>query len=138
MNIELHLAFRLKDHACAALVERYCVRAQKYRRMQVIENSNNAKLKNERNWRVLCALDGELLSSQELATLWRQQEERGMTTAEWLIGGPDGWPGQVKVACRLAFGRMTMPHQLAAVVASEQLYRVLTMLAGHPYHAGHA
>lgn len=138
MNIELHLAFRLKDEACAALVERYRARTQSYRRMHVVENSGNAKLKNERSWRVLCAIDGECLSSESLAAAWREQEARGTATAEWLIGGPDGWPGSIKTDLRLAFGRVTMPHQLAAAVASEQLYRVQTLLAGHPYHAGHA
>jgi len=27
--------------------------------------------------------------------------------------------------------------ELALVVAAEQTYRALTMLAGHPYHSGH-
>jgi len=37
----------------------------------------------------------------------------------------------------VAFGRITLPHELAAVVAAEQIYRALTILAGHPYHTGH-
>ena len=54
------------------------------------------------------------------------------------IGPADGWSAALKRAdLSLAFGRITLPHELAAVVAAEQIYRALTILAGHPYHTGH-
>ena len=36
----------------------------------------------------------------------------------------------------LAFGAATLPHGLVRVLALEQVYRALTILAGHPYHRG--
>ena len=33
-----------------------------------------------------------------------------------------------------AFAGVTLPHALARVVLLEQLYRVVTILSGHPYH----
>jgi 23S rRNA (pseudouridine1915-N3)-methyltransferase len=52
------------------------------------------------------------------------------------IGGPDGLDPSLRGAAHriLSFGPMTWPHQLVRVMAGEQLYRAMTILAGHPYH----
>jgi 23S rRNA (pseudouridine1915-N3)-methyltransferase len=52
------------------------------------------------------------------------------------IGGPDGLDPSLRDRARdvLCFGAMTWPHQLVRVMAAEQLYRSLAILAGHPYH----
>jgi 23S rRNA (pseudouridine1915-N3)-methyltransferase len=34
----------------------------------------------------------------------------------------------------LAFGSQTWPHLLVRAMLTEQIYRALTILAGHPYH----
>jgi 23S rRNA (pseudouridine1915-N3)-methyltransferase len=54
----------------------------------------------------------------------------------FVIGGPDGLGRAIlgRSMRRLAFGRMTLPHQLVRVVLAEQLYRATTILSGHPYH----
>jgi len=52
------------------------------------------------------------------------------------LGGADGLASQAVRAARLtlSFGAITLPHQLARIVLAEQLYRAVTILAGHPYH----
>ncbi|TXM88462.1 23S rRNA (pseudouridine(1915)-N(3))-methyltransferase RlmH, partial [Methylobacterium sp. WL103] len=54
------------------------------------------------------------------------------------IGGADGLDGAVRARAdlTLSFGAATLPHGIVRVLALEQLYRALTILAGHPYHRG--
>ncbi|KTS11702.1 23S rRNA (pseudouridine(1915)-N(3))-methyltransferase RlmH [Methylobacterium radiotolerans] len=56
------------------------------------------------------------------------------------IGGPDGLDASIRTRAELilSFGAATLPHGLVRVLALEQLYRSLTILAGHPYHRGEA
>jgi 23S rRNA (pseudouridine1915-N3)-methyltransferase len=53
-----------------------------------------------------------------------------------VIGGPDGLSASLRERADrvIGFGAMTWPHQLVRVMASEQLYRAVSILAGHPYH----
>jgi len=55
-----------------------------------------------------------------------------------VIGGADGLsPELLKSANeRLAFGPQTWPHALARAMLAEQVYRAVSILAGHPYHRG--
>ena len=34
----------------------------------------------------------------------------------------------------LALGRLTWPHQMVKMMVAEQIYRIDTILKGHPYH----
>lgn len=64
---------------------------------------------------------------------WRDAGEPQVT---FLIGGSDGLPAPVRQAARstMAFGVQTWPHLLVRTMLAEQIYRGITILAGHPYH----
>ena len=68
---------------------------------------------------------------------WR---DGGQAAIACVIGGPDGLDPAVRerAALVVSFGALTLPHQIVRVLVAEQLYRALTIIAGHPYHrAGH-
>lgn len=89
---------------------------------------------------VVVALDerGHSETSENFAEDLRKAGETGVRDVVFLIGGPDGLDETVRRRADrlLAFGRQTMPHQLVRALLAEQIYRALTIIAGHPYHRG--
>lgn len=85
---------------------------------------------------VVLEADGEAVDSRQFADFLARRRDAGTADAGFVIGGPDGLaPGlRERATLRLAFGTMTWPHQLVRIMLMEQLYRAMTMLAGHPYH----
>ncbi|MCW2961619.1 MAG: rRNA ((1915)-N(3))-methyltransferase RlmH [Thermoleophilia bacterium] len=81
----------------------------------------------------LVALDprGEQRTTEQLAERWL-----GAAHLVLLIGGTLGLTDELRARAddRIAFGRITLPHQLARVVATEQLYRSFRIARGEPYH----
>jgi 23S rRNA (pseudouridine1915-N3)-methyltransferase len=82
--------------------------------------------------------DGEGLSSTHFAARLGQWRMEAKPATAFLIGGADGLAAAIKAGAqlRLAFGAATWPHQLVRIMLLEQIYRAVTILAGHPYHRG--
>jgi 23S rRNA (pseudouridine1915-N3)-methyltransferase len=86
------------------------------------------------------ALDerGRTFSTRALAAYVSELELRGTSQLSLLVGGAEGhapWlTGRVDESWSLS--PFTLPHELARLVLLEQLYRVETLRAGHPYHRG--
>jgi 23S rRNA (pseudouridine1915-N3)-methyltransferase len=87
---------------------------------------------------VLLDVQGKAFSSEELARWLRRQRDEGQQRLVFTIGPADGWSDEerARAGLLLSLGPMTLPHELARVVLSEQVYRAFTILAGHPYHRG--
>lgn len=85
----------------------------------------------------LIALDehGKQLTTMELSALLARWKQEGSTPC-FVIGGADGLDDTVKNRADLLLGlsRLTLPHGLARVMLTEQLYRAESLLKGHPYH----
>jgi 23S rRNA (pseudouridine1915-N3)-methyltransferase len=81
---------------------------------------------------------GESLDSARFTSTLQRWRDNGRPAAVFVIGGADGLAPSLneKADLRLAFGAATWPHQLVRIMLLEQLYRAVTILAGHPYHRG--
>lgn len=86
---------------------------------------------------IVVALDerGESWSTEQFAEQLEQWQHAGRDLA-FVIGGADGLDPAFRKSAdkRLSLSRMVMPHGLVRVMFVEQLYRVATVIDGHPYH----
>ena len=70
----------------------------------------------------------------------RRDSRAGATTARdvaFVIGSADGSRRRMQATgatpCS-SLSALTLPHALVRVVLAEQLYRAVSLIAGHPYH----
>ena len=79
---------------------------------------------------------GENIKSQELAKKIENWQIDGTSEICFLIGGADGHLEQTRKRADLvlSFGKLTLPHILMRAVLTEQIYRIQTIISGHPYH----
>jgi len=85
---------------------------------------------------VLLDAKGKGMTSEDFAEMIGALRDAGTKHLVFVIGGPDGLgklPG-IRPGRSLAFGPQIWPHLLVRAMLSEQVYRALTILAGHPYH----
>lgn len=81
---------------------------------------------------------GAALSSAALAARLAAWRDEGRREARFLIGGADGHDAATRGAADLllGLGPATWPHLLVRAMLAEQLYRAVSINAGHPYHRG--
>jgi 23S rRNA (pseudouridine1915-N3)-methyltransferase len=79
---------------------------------------------------------GGSLTSEEFARSIAKLRDEGRPTLAFAIGGADGLDESLRRRAdrTIAFGALTLPHQLVRVLLLEQIYRATTILSGHPYH----
>lgn len=85
----------------------------------------------------ICALDpaGRPVNTRDFAELLRGQLYEDTRTPVFVVGGPDGLSYAVRerVDRLLSLSPFTLPHDMARLVLTEQVYRALTIIHGHPY-----
>jgi len=84
------------------------------------------------------ALDvqGKALSTEAMAGKLRRIMDDGRSSLALLVGGPDGLsPECLEKADEIwSLSALTLPHTVVRIVVAEQVYRIWSVLAGHPYH----
>ncbi len=119
-------------------VEEYTKRLQRYTpvALRFLATPEEQLRASEGAFRVVLDERGELPTTAEFAERVKRWKLSGVKRVAYLIGGAEGHPEAVRRAAdwTLALSRLTLQHELALLVLLEQLYRVETLLAGHPYH----
>lgn len=86
-------------------------------------------------FRVVLDERGREVTSVELAAMLERWMGDGRDIA-LVIGGADGLGERFRRSADfvLALSRLTLPHGLARVLLTEQLYRAISIMHNHPYH----
>jgi 23S rRNA (pseudouridine1915-N3)-methyltransferase len=84
---------------------------------------------------ILLEEGGKEFSSQEFS-VWLQKKMNASKNLCFVIGSAYGFDASLKKKSAMMFSlsKMTLPHQLAKVIFTEQLYRAFTILRNEKYH----
>jgi len=84
---------------------------------------------------VALEVTGAAMDTPQLSA-WLAERMREARSLAFLIGGPDGLSPQCleRADRSWSLSPLTLPHALVRVVVAEQIYRAMSLLAGHPYH----
>jgi 23S rRNA (pseudouridine1915-N3)-methyltransferase len=128
----------LKERAFRELCDEYYGRIRRVAKLDEIEVKNDASLERAipRDTRlVACEVKGKALTSEGFSQRIEQWTSQGKGHVTFLIGGAEGIPEAVsnRADFKISLSTMTLPHRLARVVLSEQIYRALSILRGEPY-----
>lgn len=137
----VHKAFKFQ--AAQALFLEYIDRISKFTSCQVsgVPILEERRKPGTKVWICDRSQGAQVLSSEALAEKFEKFRDSGTRELMIVIGGPDGFSKEelerLKPDLKWSFGPMTLPHELAAVIASEQIYRAWTVIKHMPYHLGH-
>lgn len=128
MKIQIFTPWKQKGAELLALEKNYVKRTPWKIEMREVKKLDPAQLNG-----FVVALDerGENLSTTQLA-----KKLDGKNEVCFVIGEADGLSDEVRAKADLliSFGKLTWPHKLVRVMLAEQIYRVWSVLNGHPYH----
>jgi 23S rRNA (pseudouridine1915-N3)-methyltransferase len=86
--------------------------------------------------RVVLDERGKMITSIQLAEKVSEWEFDAAREVNFLIGGADGHTEEVKAAAdwKWSLSSLTLQHEMALLLLTEQLYRAQTIRRGEPYH----
>ena len=144
MKFTLVCIGKLKEKYLTEAVNEYVKRCGRFGELKIVELPERRTLEEEAEdvlkkcagFVIVTDVQGETVSSEELAETINKAFLNGKSEVTFVIGSSEGLSEKVKKAAakRISFGRMTFPHQLMRVIVCEQIYRVLTILNNVTYH----
>ncbi|MUH60443.1 23S rRNA (pseudouridine(1915)-N(3))-methyltransferase RlmH [Bifidobacterium canis] len=158
MNIDIICVGKVKERYLQDAIKEYAKRLSRFCKLNIIEVADektpenaseavNAQIKEKEGERIAkhiktnafviaLAIEGKMLTSEQLAAHLEDWGLHGVSHIQLIIGGSLGLdPAILKRAnMLLSFSKMTFPHQLMRVILLEQIYRAFKINAHEPYH----
>ena len=158
MQITILCVGKLKEKYLQEALLEYQKRLRKYGSLQIIEVPDEktpdhaSRLQEEqildregerllkklpaKSFVIALAIDGKMLTSEELASFIDTKGIESISHITFLIGGSLGLSQSIlqQADMKLSFSKMTFPHQLMRVILLEQIYRSYRIIKNEPYH----
>ena len=158
MKITLITVGKIKEKYLEQAIGEYSKRLSRYCRLEIIQVADEKtpegagaaleeQIKEKEGERILSqiregsfvialAIEGTMLSSEELAEKIGRLAVGGTSQITFIIGGSLGLAKRVlnRADYLLSFSKLTFPHQLMRVILLEQIYRSYRIISGQPYH----
>lgn len=139
MNIYLWSIGKWKSPHCEALVADYMQRLTHYFPGGHQFFKSEAKLLeaiDSADFVINCDERGKLMNSRELAIFLEKKRDSATRRLIVVVGDATGLTPELKERANYLWGfsPLTFPHELAQVIAAEQLYRAATIIKGEKYH----
>ena len=150
----MHLRFiwpgKTKDERLRSLASEYLKRLSRFARCEINEvresTTRDAAAVEKEQRRILEAipagsqvvlldLNGREWSSPELANQVQRWENDSIKELAVVIGGPEGVGDEIQARAQVRWrlSRLTLTHEMARVLALEQIYRAFAINRGLPY-----
>jgi 23S rRNA (pseudouridine1915-N3)-methyltransferase len=150
MKVRFILASKIKDKEFKVLINEYLKRLSPYVKTELIDFKISDSLDKEKAldleaqkllklsenfYRVALDPNGKKFSTLEFSNWFLEYKNKNKDIA-FLIGSAFGFSEKLKsnVDIMLSLSEMTMAHKIAMLVLTEQVYRAITIINGHPYH----
>lgn len=151
MHLRLIWIGKTRNEPLRTLIEDYLARIRHFVRCEVTElRESGARTEREgiadesqriigalRSDAVVVLLDitGREWSSTDLAGEVEKWQSGGRKEVAFIIGGPNGVSDELKAraSIRWSLSRLTLTHEMARVLLTEQLFRAYTIIRGLPY-----
>lgn len=151
-GIKIIITGRIKKPFLGQAFTHFLGKTEKYTRIELvtIKDARNGDIRRKMETEARAILDklapndlavvldeqGKAMNSKKFSSRLKEWDEDPGRLPCFIVGGAWGLSDKVRSKADLvmSLGPMTLPHELAAVVLMEQIYRAQTILHGHPYH----
>lgn len=158
MNIDIIAVGKIKENYLTNGIKEYQKRLSAYCKLRIIEvgeekapenlsdkekaqvlereGKNILSKINPSSFVISLCIEGQLLSSEEMAKKLDDLMLKGKSNLTFIIGGSLGLSDEVKSRSdfSLSFSSFTFPHQLMRLILLEQIYRWFKIIRGETYH----
>ncbi|HEX4645792.1 MAG TPA: 23S rRNA (pseudouridine(1915)-N(3))-methyltransferase RlmH, partial [Verrucomicrobiae bacterium] len=141
MKIRLVMLGKTRRAEVCALLDDYVRRISRFTEIEVTELREDSpaslrKLSLDSAAPVVLLDDaGKYQTSAQFAQWLGELRDRGTREIVFLCGAAEGFPDALRrrATQKLSLSSFTFSHELARAMLTEQIYRALATLAGHPY-----